>query len=150
MNRHTHSNLLDHLPLAGPVMAPDLSIGLAPETPPPFGKELIMDLNGCNALISNPEALATYLREAVDLLGMTAYGPPWIHHFGHASPDTSGFTAFQPIETSSLTGHLVDSKGTAHWNLFSCQDFDDAAAVHHAEQFFGADPARTVVSVFYR
>lgn len=150
MIRLTHPNLLDHLPLAGPTMAPDLSIGPAPETPPPFGKHLILDLSGCNDRILNGRDIALYAAQCVELLDMQAYGSAWVQHFGHASPATSGHTLFQPIETSAITGHFVDGKHTAHLDVFSCREFDDDAAVNHAEHFFGADPARTVVTVFYR
>lgn len=144
----THRNLLDHLAPA-PDLTPEVVLpGAAATRPTPFGKHLIVDLTGCSWRISDGDEIAAYAVEAVALLGMTAYGSPWIHHFGHASPLTSGYTLFQPIETSNIGGHFVDSHGTAHLDVFSCQDFDDAAAVAHAKQFF--DAATVVATVLYR
>lgn len=156
--RTTHDNALDHLGTDNPG-------GSRPVTRKAFGKHLIIDLHGCTFRVSDAEAIARYAGQAVDLLKMKQYGPPQVYHFGHADPATSGYTAVQVmtvdqlIETSNISGivtefqgkiigHFVDAERTAHLDVFSCQEFDDQAALTHAEQFYGA--TASVASVLYR
>ena len=113
-----------------------------------FGMELIMDIEDCDAvLISDPEALRRYTAELVERIKMKAYGDTWLHHFGHASAVTAGYTAFQPIETSSITVHVSEGLRRVHANVFSCQRFDTKAALDYTEAFFGGtDTVFTVLS----
>lgn len=141
MLRTTHDNALLHLPSDNPG-------GAKPVNRKPFGKHLIIDLVGCNTRVKDAEAIAIYAVDLVEILGMKAFGPPQIVHFGHADPATSGYTLIQLIETSSITGHFVDRDREAHLDLFSCKDYDDERALHHAERFFSA--TASVATVLYR
>lgn len=132
-----------------------------------FGLHLVMDLEGCDtALVRDPEVLKQYTCELVKFIDMVPYGPPWLAHFGHNSPVTSGYTVFQPIETSSITlvvpaaapvvrasitpvtMHLGDAAGDAHIDVFSCQEFDWDAALTFSEKFFRAE--ETTYTPLYR
>lgn len=114
-----------------------------------FGIELIMDLDGCDTrIITDPQALKRYTTELVDRIKMTAFGQTWLHHFGHASTVTSGYTAFQPIETSSIIVHVSEGLRRVHINVFSCTMFDPDDAMDHSERFFGS--AHTTYTVLMR
>lgn len=114
-----------------------------------FGMELIMDLGGCSpGIIRDPDALRAYTGELVSLLGMRAYGEPLLHHFGHASELTTGYTVVQLIETSSIIVHVSEGLDTVYANVFSCRAFDAERALTYSETFFrGTD---TTYSVVYR
>lgn len=107
-----------------------------------FGQHLIMNLTGCPLeIIGSAERLSAYVTGLVDVIDMVAYGPPQLNDFGHASPDTSGFTATQAmvtqlIETSLISGHLVNARRTAYWDVFSCREFDITKALDYTEAFF--------------
>jgi S-adenosylmethionine decarboxylase len=102
-----------------------------------FGQHLIMNLTGCRQYdLSSPAALEMYVTRLVEVLDMTAYGPVQIQHFGHASPQTSGFTVLQLIETSLISGHMVDAEATAYWDVFSCKPFEVDPALELTEQRF--------------
>lgn len=112
-----------------------------------FGQELILDVSGCDpAVIIDPAALSRYTTELVDLIQMKPYGDVWLHHFGHANEVTSGYTAFQPIETSSIVVHVSEGLARVHANIFSCRAFDTDAAMDFTEKFFGGtDTTYTVL-----
>jgi S-adenosylmethionine decarboxylase len=102
-----------------------------------FGQHLAMNLHGCRlAVITSPAALADYVAKLVHEIDMVAYGPTQIEHFGHALPETSGFTVAQMIETSLISGHMVDADCTAWWDVFSCKPFDVDKALALTEVFF--------------
>jgi S-adenosylmethionine/arginine decarboxylase-like enzyme len=103
-----------------------------------FGKELVIDLTDCRReSISDSVVLETWVTSLVREIGMKAFGPPLIDHFGHANPVTSGYTVVQRIETSLISAHFSEGNLTAHINVFSCQDFDHREAVKHCTRTFG-------------
>ena len=109
-----------------------------------FGQHLIMNLTGCpQHVLASSAALTDYVAKLVDEIGMVAYGPTQVEHFGHALPETSGFTvvqvAVQLIETSLISGHMVDANRTAWWDVFSCQPFDVDKALDLTEEYFNPD-----------
>lgn len=112
-----------------------------------FGMEVILDVDGCNPdVITDPEVLRWFALEIVHSVGMNPYGTAWLAHFGHGDPVTSGYTLFQPLETSSFTGHFSDHLRRAHLNLFSCRPFDpDKVAALCAEALGGTVAQQQVV-----
>ena len=111
-----------------------------------FGLELIMDVHDCDpAVITDADALRTYMAGLVERIKMVAYGQTWLHHFGHASAVTAGFTAFQAIETSSLIVHVSEGPRRVHANVFSCRLFDCQDAMTYTEQFFGGTDTRYTI-----
>jgi len=113
-----------------------------------FGIELVIDIDDCDPqVISDPGALRRYTAELVEQIKMKAYGQTWLHHFGHASAVTAGYTAFQPIETSSIIVHVSEGLRRVHINLFSCRPFDPHDAMDYSEKFFGGtDTTYTIQS----
>jgi S-adenosylmethionine/arginine decarboxylase-like enzyme len=108
-----------------------------------FGQHLIVDAAGCNANISDRDALARFARELVSAIDMKAYGEPWIEHFGHDLPKASGFTLVQLIETSNISAHFCDHSGEAYIDVFSCKSFDEAVALAVIERHFQPTACRT-------
>ena len=104
-----------------------------------FGKELILDLKGCNDKILSEEQLNEYVVRLCDILDMKRYGACITPHFGHQSEKTSGYSVVQLIETSLISGHFSDKYKTAHINIFSCKEYDEVAAEKFTMTFFGGE-----------
>ena len=113
-----------------------------------FGLELVMDIHNCDpATITDPDHLKRFTAGLVEQIKMVAYGETWLHHFGHASAVTAGFTAFQAIETSSIIVHVSEGPRRVHVNVFSCRLFDCQDAMDYTERFFGGtDTTYTILS----
>src|SRR5690348_9419093 len=89
-----------------------------------WGYHLILDCQGCEiALVSDPQNLTNFIKTLVREIDMKAYGEPILEHFATHDPSKGGYSLVQLIETSSLTGHFVDSNGDAYLDIFSCKPF---------------------------
>jgi len=111
--------------------------------PEAFGQHLIIDAAGCNDKISDRDAIAAFALDLVKAIDMKAYGAPWIEHFGHDLPKTSGYTLVQLIETSNITAHFCDHSGEAYIDIFSCKDFDEVTALEVIDRHFEPDVCET-------
>jgi S-adenosylmethionine/arginine decarboxylase-like enzyme len=104
-----------------------------------FGAELILDLHGCDPeIIRSRKKLAEFARRLVRRIKMVAYGKPFLAHFGHKNPVTSGYSLVQLIETSSITAHFSEGKNSVYMNIFSCRAFDKEDAKAFCKKFFRA------------
>lgn len=114
-----------------------------------WGYEATFDLEGCNkSQISDEKVLASYLAETVRRIDMIAYGEPIMKNFANHDPSKGGYTIVQLIETSSITGHFVDSTGKAFINIFSCKEFDPDDALDVIHEYF--KPSSVVVKMMTR
>jgi S-adenosylmethionine/arginine decarboxylase-like enzyme len=114
---------------------------------PGFGKELALDLGGCNpAILRNPEELTDYINLLIDRIGMTAYGDPLVAEFGNGV--LFGVTVVQLITDSNLNVittvnmHAEPPAAGVHINAFSCKDFDLEDAAAFSIKFFKAKSHR--------
>jgi S-adenosylmethionine/arginine decarboxylase-like enzyme len=98
-----------------------------------------IDLHDCdNELIQNPEAIKRYVVELTDLIGMVRHGETHIDQFGEG--ELLGYSFFQFIETSSVTGHFDDKvSNAAYIDIFSCKYFDPGTAAEFSQKFFKAE-----------
>jgi S-adenosylmethionine/arginine decarboxylase-like enzyme len=105
-----------------------------------YGKELILNLYECNPKkISSEKEIKKFIIELCDnVIHMKRYGEPFIPHFGHKNPITSGFSLVQLIETSSVTGHFSEYKKSVYLNIFSCAWYDPQKTRDFCVKFFGA------------
>lgn len=112
----------------------------------PWGRHLIVDLFGCDReTILSEAAIRKFTEQLVDLVGMTAYGPPWVARFAEHDPLLVGITAIQPITTSDVVVHAIEASNAACVDLFSCQSFDDVAATAFMVAYFHAGEYRAQV-----
>lgn len=96
----------------------------------PFGKELILDMFNCSNITER--SLQLFLQELHKVTKMKPYGRCLIKMFGEGR--FRGFSLFQFITTSSVTGHFTSKD--AYLNLFSCKDFDAQEVVEFAKNWF--------------
>jgi len=90
-----------------------------------WGYHLILDCKECDIKkITNKEEISNFIKMLVKKIKMKAYKEPIIEHFATHNPDAAGFSFVQLIETSAITGHLVDKNGDAYIDIFSCKEYD--------------------------
>jgi len=90
-----------------------------------WGYHMLADCRGCiKEAITNPEVIRQFIYDLVSDIDMVAYGDPVIEHFATHDAEKAGYSAVQLIETSSITGHFVDSTGEAYIDVFSCKPFE--------------------------
>lgn len=112
-----------------------------------FGMRLTLDLHDCDPdMLENEPALRAFSADLVKQLGMVAYGPCQLWHFGHDDPVTAGYSAEklgvrrlrQLIETSSIVGHFSPKLARAYLDVFSCRRYHPDTAIDVALRHFGA------------
>lgn len=104
----------------------------------PYGKELILDLHGCNTQKFNRKSIKEYFRILCDeKINMERCDLHWWDYkdypeeYVNAPAHLKGTSAIQFIKTSNITIHALDVSGNIYLNIFSCKDFD----VTEAQQF---------------
>ena len=106
----------------------------------PWGKEVLIDLSGCNNdLMNDIGKLEEFLPKLVKKINMVAVGKPIVKRFG--SGKLEGISGFQFIETSNITVHLDEFENRAMIDIFSCKDFNSNVAVEFCKEFFKAEKA---------
>ncbi len=109
-----------------------------------YGKELIMDLYGCNPEKFNRKDLAQFFEELCGVVDMVACERFFWDDLDVPEEErqtelhTKGTSAIQFILTSNITTHTLDLVGEVYINLFSCKDFNEGAAKFFAVKWFDA------------
>lgn len=103
------------------------------------GQELILDLDGCDIrLLKSKTEIRNFVRRLCRLIEMKRYGETIIERFGSRTSFGEGYSFLQFIETSSITGHLLEINGKAFFNIFSCRRFDADKVIKFSVEFFKA------------
>ncbi len=109
-----------------------------------YGKELILDLHGCDVSKFNRESITEYMEELCALIDMERCDLHFWDDVGvpggerQTSPHTKGTSAVQFILTSNITIHTLDDLGKVFVNVFSCKAFSADEAADCTREFFGA------------
>ena len=90
-----------------------------------YGKELILDLHGCDPATFNRPSLTQFFTELCDLIDMERED---LHFWDdpdseETDPNIVGTSAIQFIRTSNVTIHCLDLLKKVFVNVFSCKDF---------------------------
>jgi len=107
-----------------------------------YGKELIIDLRGCDASKFNRESISNYLRGLCNLIDMKRGDLHFWDDVGvpeneqQTEPHTKGTSAVQFILTSNITIHTLDLLGEVYINIFSCKNFNERMAALFTRDFF--------------
>jgi S-adenosylmethionine/arginine decarboxylase-like enzyme len=103
-----------------------------------WGMLASIDLSGCDHdLIQSPKDIRAFVTGLVKQIKMVAHGPTRVEKFAEGSLE--GYSAFQFIETSSITIHFDDKQGDrAFIDIFSCCFFDPQVAEVFAKKYFKA------------
>lgn len=104
----------------------------------PWGWHTIIDLNECDhTLITNAQHIKAYVYTLCDIIGMKRYGDCQIVHFGE-DDRVAGYSMFQLIETSNISGHFANASNSAYIDIFSCKPYEAHKAVVFTVAMFGA------------
>jgi len=107
-----------------------------------YGKELILDLHGCDEKKFNRTMIEKFFVELCDLIDMQRCEVFWWDDEGlppeerQTEPHLKGTSAVQFIMTSNITIHTLDILKRVYLNIFSCKDFDDEKAAKFSQEFF--------------
>ena len=108
-----------------------------------WGYHAMFDCAACDKeLIASKENVYNFIKELVVTIDMVAFGEPMIEHFATHAPDKAGISFCQMIETSNISGHLVDSNGDAYIDIFSCKPYDINVAQTVIDKYFKPEKIR--------
>ena len=102
-----------------------------------WGYHLILDCQGCDIdKVTSKDHIYKFIKMLIKEIDMKAFKKPVIEHFATHDPNAAGFSFTQLIETSAITGHLVDKSGDAYIDIFSCKTFNIETAKEVVKTFF--------------
>lgn len=105
-----------------------------------WGLLVSLDLFGCDSkIINDGKALQQYAIELCDVINMKRYGPCHCELFGEAGTPLAGYSIFQFIETSCISGHFSGSDNSAYVDVFSCSEFDPEVVEKFTVEYFKAE-----------
>jgi S-adenosylmethionine/arginine decarboxylase-like enzyme len=108
-----------------------------------WGFHALFDCASCDIdKVTSKENVYNFIKELVPAIDMIAYGEPMIEHFATHAPDKAGISFVQMIETSNISGHLVDESGDAYIDIFSCKTVDVKVAEELINKFFNPKKIR--------
>lgn len=95
-----------------------------------YGKELLLDLHGCDVATFTRKSLRGYFGELCDLMEVTPDKLYFWDDLGlskkrqETDPKRKGTSAVQFILKSNITVHTLDLTGKVFVNVFSCGNFN--------------------------
>ena len=99
-----------------------------------------LDLYGCNPdLLADEAYLHRLLDEYPTRIGMQKISPSILRYIKTSNPLDDGYSGFVIIATSHVSLHAWPPYGMINIDIFSCNDFDEAAVIAFACQMFETD-----------
>lgn len=113
-----------------------------------WGMSTCVDMHGCDAArIRDPDEIRRFVVELCDLIKMKRFGECIVVDFGE-DRRVAGYSMFQLIETSNISGHFANDSNAAYIDVFSCKAYEPADVAKFAAKFFRA--GSTVMQVAMR
>jgi S-adenosylmethionine/arginine decarboxylase-like enzyme len=108
-----------------------------------------IDAQSCNPeAIRSAESIRKYVYELCDLIEMKRFGECNVVHFGE-DERVAGYSMFQLIETSCISGHFANATNASYIDIFSCKEYDPAVVAEFTKNYFQASEYRiTVINRF--
>ena len=108
----------------------------------PWGYSTHLDLYDCNPIaIRSNDMIINYVSLLCKLMVMREFGECIVSHFGD-DEKVKGYTFVQMIETSLISGHLVELTNQAHIDIFSCKEYDTHMAHQFTVSYFDAKKSK--------
>jgi S-adenosylmethionine/arginine decarboxylase-like enzyme len=102
-----------------------------------FGKIALITLYECNIkFIRDKKHIKHFIHELCRQINMKPNGKSRIKRFGKGK--LNGISAFQFIETSSITLHFDENENRAFIDIFSCKNFSAKKAEQFSKNYFKA------------
>lgn len=109
-----------------------------------YGKELILDLHGCNPATFNRTSIEEFFRVLCDeKIDMKRCALHWWDDLEtpeeekQTDPHLVGTSAVQFILTSDIVIHTLSLMKRVYLNIFSCKEFDESMVAQFAREWFG-------------
>ena len=119
-----------------------------------YGKELILDLYGCDVLSFSRQGISDWLDNVCEAIDMKQADLHFWDYTGvpeseipYDQPHLVGTSAVQFITTSDIVIHTLDMVGECYINLFSCKTFDENVVIELTKKWFSADKVISTVLV---
>lgn len=104
-----------------------------------WGYHALITLYDCDLYkIRSKECITNWIFRLCKLINMKMFGEPVVVHFG-SDECVQGYSAFQLIETSSITAHFVEASNTVFIDIFSCKPYDVHQTYEFCKQWFDCD-----------
>ena len=101
-----------------------------------------IDLENCNpTTIRSIDKIRQYIIELCDLIQMNRFGETHIVHFGEEER-VAGFSMFQLIETSCISGHFANQTNRSYIDIFSCKSYEPTIVGKFTRDFFEGETIR--------
>ncbi len=105
-----------------------------------WGLSASFDLYGCDPFkVRDKDTIEQFFIQLTDLIDMVRFGPVHMYHFG--TDNKEGYSAFQLIQTSCISGHFAEESNTAYLDVFSCKWYNPEVVREFAVDYFGAKSA---------
>jgi len=114
-------------------------------TLPTYGKELILDLHGCDPKTFTYRSIKRFMRELCERIDMVRGPLYWRDDFlalpwqWETEPHLKGTAAVQFTHTSNITIHTLEFQEAVRLNVFICKDFDPQAVRQFVVSWFGGE-----------
>ena len=104
---------------------------------PYWGMSTLVDCHNCDPkLITSREHINQYVLDLCDKIDMKRYGNCQIFKFGTGNKE--GYSMFQLIETSNISGHFANTENKAFVDIFSCKEYDPKLVAEFTKDYFGS------------
>ena len=104
-----------------------------------------LDVEDCDPdIIRDADAIKRYVIELCDLIEMKRFGECHVVHFGE-DDRVAGYSMFQLIETSCISGHFANATNRSYIDIFSCKAYDPEVVKEFTQKFFKGGTTRTNV-----
>jgi len=111
-----------------------------------WGQEIAIDLYDCDPeIIRSHRKITEFVIKLCKLIKMKRYGKCHVVNFGEEER-VAGYSMFQLIETSNVSGHFANATNNAYINIFSCKEFDEKVVEDFCVEFFKAKDVRSIVN----
>ena len=103
-----------------------------------WGLYTTIDLYECDSeLIKDKEYIENFVILLCMVIDMNRFGDPVIIHFGK-DEKVAGYSMYQLIETSNISGHFANKTNAAYIDIFSCKLYDPYLVAEFAAEYFEA------------
>ena len=92
--------------------------------------------------LEDEELVRHFLDTYPEAIGMTKMAPPQVYTYHGRHPEDWGVSGFVLIAESHISVHTFPDRGYVNVDMFSCKDFDTAAAVRDMRGLFALERVR--------
>ena len=97
-----------------------------------------IDVKNCDgAKIRDPKVIRKYVLDLCHLIDMKRFGECHVVNFGD-NEKVAGYSMFQLIMTSCISGHFANATNSSYIDIFSCKYYDPEVASKFTAEYFGS------------